>query len=104
MPEMPAMPEMPDLGRFSLPDLDLPDLDLPGFENRARRDDPTPPPATSTTLGDPSAAPDPIETERMAILRALEQGELDVPTAMDRLEALDATTDAPGAPREAGDD
>jgi hypothetical protein len=34
--------------------------------------------------------PDPTEAERMTILRALEQGELDVPAAMDRLAALDA--------------
>lgn len=36
------------------------------------------------------APDDATEAERMAILRALEQGELDVPTAMDRLAALDA--------------
>jgi Putative adhesin len=35
-------------------------------------------------------APDPMEAERMAILRALEQGELDVPAALDRLAALGA--------------
>jgi hypothetical protein len=35
-------------------------------------------------------AADPTDAERMAILRALEQGELDVPAAMDRLAALDA--------------
>jgi hypothetical protein len=37
---------------------------------------------------------DPAEAERMTVLRALEQGELDVPTAMDRLAALDADDNA----------
>jgi hypothetical protein len=36
----------------------------------------------------------------MTILRALEQGELDVPTAMDRLAALDADATSPAIARE----
>jgi hypothetical protein len=98
LPEMPEMPEMPDLGGLTLPD-----LDLPGFERRARRDDPTPPADASAKGDEQSAATDPVETERMAILRALEQGELDVPTAMDRLAALDGAG-GPDVAREAGDD
>jgi len=56
---------------------------------------PLPPEArvASTTPSRDEHAADPAEAERMAILRALEQGELDVPAAMDRLAALDA--DAP---------
>jgi hypothetical protein len=66
MPELPTMPEMPDL------------------------------PAMPST-GDATAAPDDgIEARRMAILRGLEQGELDVPTAIDRLAALDAASGPDG--------
>jgi hypothetical protein len=60
---------------------------------------PTPPlppdaSAVSTTPSPEEHGADPAEAERMAILRALEQGELDVPAAMDRLAVLDADTAA----------
>jgi len=49
-----------------------------------------PSPSSPAATSDADAGPDdPKEADRMAILRALEQGELDVPTAMDRLAALD---------------
>jgi hypothetical protein len=47
-----------------------------------------------------AAEGDPAETDRMAILEAIEAGEIDVATAMDRLAALDA---AEGTDREATD-
>lgn len=50
---------------------------------------PVTPPATADTT-------DPAEADRLAILRSLERGELDVPTAMDRLAALDAEPRGPG--------
>jgi hypothetical protein len=66
---------------------------------------PAPPPAP-TALDAPAAAggedvarssmasADPAETDRMAILKAIEAGEIDVATAMDRLAALDAADDS----------
>jgi hypothetical protein len=39
--------------------------------------------------GGPAASGEPIDDERMAVLRALERGEIDVATAMDRLATLD---------------
>ena len=92
---------------FDLPSFDLPGLDLPGFDvSGFGVPDVTGPPAriepdataTPTTAGVPDA--DPAEAERMAVLRALEQGELDVATAMDRLSALDGTA---GRTEEAAD-
>jgi hypothetical protein len=59
-------------------------------------------PALPVAPGRDDRSLDPAEAERMTILRALEQGELDVPTAMDRLAALDTTGDA--APTSGGDD
>jgi hypothetical protein len=47
--------------------------------------------ARSGDVTDPTDPADPADAERMAILRALERGELDVPAAMDRLALLDAT-------------
>lgn len=49
--------------------------------------------------GDEVAAPDdePIDADRMAILRSLEQGDLDVAAAMDLLAALDERTSGEGA-------
>lgn len=87
MPEMPEMPDMPEMPEMP----DLSNLGVPGFGPRrtGQRDD-----ARATT--DPSivdeavASDDGVETRRMEILRALEQGDLDVPTAMERLAALDA--------------
>ncbi len=71
---------------------------------------PTPPvpPEARAAAGTPSPndeAGDPAEAERMAVLRALEQGELDVPAAMERLAVLDDAAAADrGDPRElAGD-
>jgi len=81
-PLAPVPPAVP-LGA-DLPDIDLPDLDLAGRADGF----PAEPKADA-----PSASPDPVEAERMAILRALEQGELDVPAAMDRLAALDVAPD-----------
>jgi hypothetical protein len=40
--------------------------------------------------GAPAADGEPVDDERMTILRALERGEIDVATAMDRLATLDA--------------
>jgi len=107
LPEMPEMPELPEL-----PDLHLAGIRLPRF-GRSRRDPdhdavdeartgaaPTGAPDTAVPA---DAAADPTETERMAILRALEQGELDVPTAMDRLAELDAIA-ASEQERKAADD
>lgn len=54
-------------------------------------DGPAAPGAPSNLRDEPSAA------ERMAILRALEQGDLDVATAMDRLTALDDRDDGGSA-------
>jgi len=63
--------------------------------------------AEPAASGDPTAPADPADAERMAILRALERGELDVPTAMDRLAVLDATPEtdvvAENSGREGGD-
>ena len=56
-------------------------------------------PSVGTASGSPSSA-DFVEPDRMAILKAIEAGEIDVATAMDRLAALDAA-DEPG--REATD-
>jgi hypothetical protein len=56
---------------------------------------PAPGPATvPPARDDADLSDDAVETERMAVLRALEQGDLDVATAMERLAALDdmATT------------
>lgn len=64
IPPMPAMPAMPVLPAL-----------------------PAVPGSTAAAVADDA---DPRGAERMAILRALENGELDVPTAMDRLAALDA--------------
>ena len=90
MPDMPDMPAMPDLA----------DVDGSGFDRPAAdADRPAPDPASADAA---TAADDPDETERMAILRALEQGELDVPTALDRLAVLDAP--ATDHTREAGDE
>jgi hypothetical protein len=52
------------------------------------------PAAPAVSDDDPGAS---TAEERMAILRALEQGELDVASAMDRLAALDERDDAAGA-------
>jgi hypothetical protein len=49
--------------------------------------------ARSGTAAGPSAA-DPSETDRLAILKAIEAGEIDVATAMERLAALDAADEA----------
>jgi hypothetical protein len=73
---------------------------------------PTPPAAAAAPFGprpvaasapaDPEGpGADPVEAERMDILRALEQGDLDVPAAMDRLAALDG--DAANAAAADGD-
>jgi hypothetical protein len=117
LPEMPEMPEMPELPR--LPDLpglgELADLalsrlgrTLPGRPgpDAAEEDDRRPSDASATEVApDAAVGPadadradaDPAEAERMAILRALEEGALDGPTAMDRHAALDAATpDAEG--------
>ena len=75
-PAPPAAPEPPfssdlDLAEFARSDLDRPDG------------------APTDAAGRSATAVDPFETERMTILRALERGELDVATAMDRLGSLD---------------
>ena len=88
---IPPIPPIPphasgeaDLSAFALPDLDRPGIDAP---DSAVTD--------AGSGGLDSAAPggtvdvDATEGERMTILRALELGELDVATAMDRLAALD---------------
>jgi hypothetical protein len=75
MPRMPEMPTMPEMPRMPA----MPAMPSVGAS------------APASQPGNPAeTADDPIETERMTILRALEQGELDVPTALDRLAALDA--------------
>ena len=51
----------------------------------------------------PAVADDPTESRRMEILRALEQGKLDVPTAMDRLAALDGDPGPAAADDAAGE-
>ena len=80
---MPAMPEMPVMPA-------LPDLRLPGFI-RSRFDRSAP--ARRPIDRPPSPSRPPRRTRPRSggwtILRALESGELDVPTAMDRLAALD---------------
>ncbi|HEV7810360.1 MAG TPA: DUF4097 family beta strand repeat-containing protein [Candidatus Limnocylindrales bacterium] len=43
----------------------------------------------STGSGSPASGPRDVDDERMAILRALERGELDIATSMDRLAELD---------------
>jgi hypothetical protein len=73
MPAIPAMPAMPALPAMPA---------MPAAPGAPGRDDPS---------------VDPTEAERMTILRALEQGELDVPAAMDRLAALDADANADAA-------
>ena len=82
---------MPDI-RFpdiTLPRITLPDLgSLFGGERRAgdAGSDVTEVAVDANDVGD-------TETERMAILRAIERGEIDVATAMDRLAALDDAAD-----------
>jgi hypothetical protein len=44
----------------------------------------------ATTASDDGTTQEPADDERLAVLRALERGELDVATAMDRLAELDA--------------
>ena len=56
-----------------------------------------PPSATSEPPAGATSA-DPADARRMEILRALEAGELDVPSAMDRLAALDGETGGAGGP------
>jgi putative adhesin len=51
---------------------------------------PTAPETTADATPPSAVGSDPAETDRMAILRAIEAGEIDVATAMDRLAALDA--------------
>jgi len=75
MPQMPAMPEMPRMPMMPAP--------VGGRVESA-------PPAA------PVAGDDPLGSERMTILRALEHGEMDVATAMDRLAALDAADESAG--------
>jgi hypothetical protein len=88
-PEMPEMPEMPELPEMpNLADL-LRDVGNAGRADEAialSDDEDT----TLVDAVDPLAADDTVEAERMTILRALESGDLDVATAMDRLAALDA--------------
>jgi hypothetical protein len=57
---------------------------------------PTPPAAFGVSDVEPDSTRDHLDDARMAILRSLENGELDVATAMDRLAALDGA----GAPGE----
>ena len=66
-------------------------------------DDPGRPDATdSDKRAEPAGPRDPSDDDRMAILRALERGDLDVPAAMDRLSVLDATPGTGMADRNAG--
>ncbi len=95
IPEMPEMPEMPDL-RALLDLRRLPGIpDLTGLPfSRRNAAEPNPASADADAAdpadsADPVDLDDPAEAGRMAILRALESGELDVATAMDRLAALD---------------
>lgn len=61
---------------------------------------PTSPTAFDDVPREPDAADDELDDARMAILRSLENGELDVATAMDRLAALDAAAAPDGAGRD----
>ena len=112
--------ELPDI---RIPDIHIPAFDLPDLSAilGGRGHGPKPVPATGDeparpAVDDPdatdaaaaaestdatAAAPtheaDTTETERLSILRALERGDLDVATAMDRLAALDAAEEAADA-------
>jgi hypothetical protein len=86
IPPIAPIPPIPPFGvDFSFPDLDLPDLDIDGLTDADAREI-----AAATAATTDAPAPDATEAERMTILRALESGELDVATAMDRLAAIDA--------------
>lgn len=52
-------------------------------------------PATDAAGSDETPEGDPTDADRMDVLRALEAGELDVATAMDRLAALDSRDEEP---------
>jgi hypothetical protein len=104
VPPVPPLAPLPPTSPFSdgladLLDLDVPDLDLPDIDAPGRADRLTPQADASEAV----AAGDAAEAQRMDILRALEQGELDVPTALDRLATLDADPTADPT-REAGND
>ena len=77
-PRRPAMPSLP--GAPSRPTMPR----LPGLPAT---------PGSTAIADDMDGHVDPTEAERMAVLRALEQGELDVPTAMARLAVLDASSE-----------
>lgn len=83
---IPPIAPLPPLGPDSpaTPDIGPPATNLADLADPAEPDDTADAPA------------DPVEAERMEILRALEQGELDVPAAMDRLNALDGPPSAAG--------
>jgi Putative adhesin len=78
---MPTPPSPPDAPRPPEP----PAFSLPSAQSGWDE-------AADDEATDDEAPEDGDEAERMVILRALERGELDVATAMDRLSALDAAT------------
>jgi hypothetical protein len=96
LPSLPARPVMPRMPS------------LPGTPPAAGPGSSTDDRAGWAATGLPHPDPDPLEAERMAILRSLEQGELDVPSAMERLAALDEdpapVTEAADAGERPGDD
>ncbi len=75
-PSLPAMPQMPA----------MPVMPTPPTPPRAPS---LPPDPGRSPFVESDIEPDPAEDQRMAILRALERGELDVATAAERLAALD---------------
>jgi hypothetical protein len=99
VPSAPMPPFSPD--RPEAPDSDGAMSGRADLAAPADRDDPADADAdddrpiardAAEAAGASSVPPDPVETERMEILRALEHGELDVPAALDRLNALDGTS------------
>ena len=91
VPPLAPIPPLAPLPSFSPDGPDAPDIDPATVD--------LPEPGDAVVAVD--APTDPVETERMEILRSLERGELDVAAAMDRLTALDG---ASSSAREDGDE
>ena len=101
-PKPPVLPHLPHSPHSPFPPAAAGEawpFGSPEAETAPPKAETAPPEAASGEGAQAAPADDPVEAERMTILRALEQGELDVPTAIDRLAALDAdASDPSGGP------
>jgi hypothetical protein len=92
-PPIPAIPHVPPLPGASADPSTLSRVDeIEDGPAASRDEDPAIGPGR-----DDAVAPDPADDERLTVLRALERGELDVATAMDRLAELDAREEGEAA-------